>query len=160
MESWSTTAHAREQMIERGIAPDQLDAVLAHPATTAPDPKGRAGCRYYKRGGVIAVVNEDDHCVITVGVEGASSRDWRTFAAPLATGPAPVTSEQVEPWRPRQPRVKISSAPVQASSVLDGVHPSIADQVRKTLTELGLDFRSVVVQSPTEVSIVPWRAAS
>jgi len=160
MESWSTTAHARQQMTERGIAPDQLDDVLAHPATTAPDPKGRPGCRYYKRGGVLAVVNEDEHTVITVGIVGASARDWRTFAAPLATGPAPVTSEQVEPWRPRQPRVKVSTAPVQATSILDGVHPSIAAQVRVTLNRLGLDFRSVVVQSPTEVSILPGRAAS
>jgi hypothetical protein len=146
-------------MAERGIAPDELDAMLRHPDTTIPDPKGEPGCRYYTGRGMVAVVNEATHRVITVGVVGASSRDWRTFGAPRG-GPMPTESPARQRMTARRRAVEpvtvtgANRAPIQLANVLDGVHPAIADGVRAELANLGLDFRSVRVESPTVVSIV------
>ena len=150
------TPHAQEQMAERGIAPDELDALLSRPETTIPDPKGEPDCRYYTGGGMVAVVNEATHRVITVGLDGASSRDWRSFGAPRG-GPMPV--EATPPPRKRMERRRRAVGPpverATTANVLDGVHPLIAAGVRAQLDAMGLDFRSVVVESPTVVSIVP-----
>lgn len=152
MAEWLVTSHAREQMEERGIAQDQLDALLARPALSIPDPKGMPNCRYYTGGGMLAVVDEVAHAVITVGINGASSKDWRTFAAPR--GSAPLPADPVR-FRKRKRKKDDPGLPVTKSSVLDGVHPGIAADVRAYLAKHGLDFRAVRVISPTEVFIDP-----
>jgi hypothetical protein len=135
-------------MAERGIARDQLDTLLARPAVTVPDTK-RLGRRIYSNGVMLAVVDEAAHAVITVGYKGASSNDWRTFAAPQG-GAAPV-----EPvvYGKRRRRVKDKGLPVTTRSVLDDLHPSIAEGVREVLAEHGLDFRAVRIFSPTQAEI-------
>jgi IS4 transposase len=136
-------------MAERGIAEDQLEALLARPAVTVPDTK-RLGRRIYSDDVMIAVVAEDTRSVITVGYKGASRNDWRTFAAPQG-GAAPV-----EPvvYGKRRRRVKDKGLPVQKTGVLDGVHPEIAAGVREVLDLYGLDYRAVRVHSPTDVEIL------
>lgn len=155
MTEWLVTGHAREQMEERGITKDQLDALLARPTLSIPDPKGQPNCRYYTGGGILAVVDEVDRAVITVGINGASKRDWRTFAAPAS----PPPPEPVRFRKQRRKRIKDAELPVTKTSVLDGVHPGIAADVRAYLDEHGLDFRAVRVVSPTEVFIDPPEAS-
>jgi hypothetical protein len=147
---WKVTPHALEQMAERGVAVDQLETLLAKPKVTVPDTK-RLGRRIYSNDVMIAVVDEDDRYVITVGMKGASSGDWETFAAPHggAAPVAPIVDGK------RRKRVKEKGLPIQKSSVLDGVHPGIAEDVRAYLEKHGLDFRAVQVVSPTEVFINP-----
>jgi len=158
---WEATAHAQDMMAERGITADQVATLLAHPQTTAPDPKGRPNCRYYTGRGMLAVVDESTRKVITVGIMGANRHDWRTFAAPQSGAmPEPATVRRPDLWPPmsRRRRKEERAAEVRAMNVLDGVHPLIADSVRRELARLGLDFRSVRVNSPTEVSIIPRQA--
>jgi hypothetical protein len=158
---WEATAHAQDMMAERGITADQVSTLLAHPQTTAPDPKGRPNCRYYTGHGMLAVVDEAERKVITVGIMGANRHDWRTFAAPQSGAmPEPVTvvGPNLYPAMMRRRRKEERAAEVRAMNVLDGVHPLIADGVRRELARLGLDFRSVRVDSPTEVSIIRRKA--
>lgn len=147
---WTVTPHALEQMAERGVAVDQLDTLLARPQTTMPDPKGQPGCRIFQRDQLIAFVNEVEKVVITVGIHGGSRSDWHTLPAPQGgEAPAePITYGQ------RRRRVKDKGLPITKASVLDGVHPRVAAEVRQALALRGLDFRAIRVTSPTEVEIV------
>lgn len=155
MTDWVLTHHTRQRLEDRGIAPDQLDQLLARPQISLPnpDPDAAPGTRLYVGGGLVAVIDEPARKVITVGVNGASNRDWETFPAPLA-GPLPPEPVRTDfPKRGR--RIKDKGLPVSRSNVLDGVHPGIADGVRAYLAANGLDFRAVRVLGPTQVEINP-----
>jgi hypothetical protein len=154
MTDWVITSHAQEQMEERGLTRDQVDTVLRRPEISAPDPMGKPDCRYYVGGGMLAVVDEASREVITVGVSGASNRDWESFLPP-SSEPLPPEPPKVRPRRNRGWRVKEQTLPVTRTNVLDGVHPGIARGVRAYLAANGLDFRSVRVLGPTQVEINP-----
>ena len=155
MTDWVLTHHARERMADRGIAPDQLDELLARPKVSLPNPDLDAapGTRLYVGGGLVAVIDEPERTVITVGVHGASNADWESFPAPQA-GPLPAEPISTE-FRKRGRRVKDKGRPVCRTNVLDGVHPGIAAGVRAYLAAHGLDFRAVTVLGPTQVEITP-----
>jgi len=143
----------------RGIAQDQVDRVLARPEISLPSPDQNAppGTRLYVGGGVVAVVDEPAHTVITIGVKGAANSDWESFPAPPATDPLPPEPTCL---RQRRRRTKDKGLPVTRSNVLDGVHPGIAAGVRQYLAAHGLDFRAVKVLGPTQVEICPPGVAS
>lgn len=159
MTDWVITLHARQRMLDRGIADDQLDSLLAAPQISLPnpDPTAKPGTRLYIGGGLVAVIDEPERTVITIGVKGASSRDWESFSAPQA-GPLPEP-ESTWPERRRR-RVKDKGLPVTRSNVLDGVHPGIAADVRAFLAAHGLDFRAIKVLGPTQVEINPSYAGA
>lgn len=157
MSDWVISGHAQEQMEERGVARDQLDKLLRWPQVSIPDPMGKPNCRYYSGGGVLAVVDEGAHEVITVGIIGASNRDWESFLPPPAIEESPQPAAPLR--RPRRRRPKDKGLPVARGNVLDGVHPGIAADVRSYLAANGLDFRAVTVLGPTQVEIDPSYAA-
>jgi len=109
---WRLTAHARERMGDRGITVDQVAAVLRHPGTNLPSQKDDR-TRVYTRDGVTLVVDEDARNVITVGIVGASGRDWEEHAAPLASAPL-IEPEAPAPARAPQRRSRRHTAPVGA----------------------------------------------
>lgn len=152
---WRLTSHARERMADRGITIDQVEAVLRHPELTLPDPKGRSDdVRCHVGGDVLVIANHVYREVITVGINGASSLDWETFAAPAASAdehPPPPYPVRATPRR--RTREAERSEPIEERNVLDGVHPLVAQRVRRLLAERGLDYRHVVVLSPTDVRI-------
>lgn len=153
MTGWVITHHAQQRMEDRGVAPDQVDALLAAPSISLPnpDPDGAPGTRLYIGGGLVAVVDEPARTVITVGVKGASNRDWESFPAP----PAEAMPPEPDQVRHRRRRVKEKALPVTRRNVLDGVHPGITHGVRAYLAAHGLDFRAVRVLGPTQVEINP-----
>lgn len=154
---WDYTAHALTRMRQRRILREQVDAVLAWPASNQPDPKRQAGVRLYVGGGITVSVNEDDRVVLTVGVQGADRSDWESFRAPalsvLEGGRMPGTRARTSTRRTTR-KPKPTPAPVASRNVLDDVHDGIARTVRKTLRKHGLDYRSVTVVSPTEVEVL------
>jgi hypothetical protein len=140
-------------MLDRGIAQDQVDALLARPEISLPNPDLQAapGTRLYIHGGVVAVIDEPEHTVITIGITGATNRDWESFSPPEA-GPLPPQSPSLHH---RRRRVKEKGLPVARRNVLDGVHPGIAAGVRAYLAAHNLDFRAVQVHGPMQVEINP-----
>lgn len=158
-DDWTITDHAREQMVERRITATALDAVLHRPTHTVPDPKGRADCRYFVRGDLLAVVNERERVVITVGYNGACKDDWKDHRPDeqpedVHVVTAPVAGvRRVAPLRRNAQQQRVASAPVQKRNMLDGVHEQLVIQVRQELQRRGLDFRAVEVLGPTRVVI-------
>jgi len=67
-------------MVERRITETELRAMLEFPARSIPDPKRRPNCRYLIGGGILAVVNEVEKAVITVGLDGADRHNWQDLA--------------------------------------------------------------------------------
>lgn len=156
MTQWRLTDHARDRLADRGITVEQLAEVLQRPSQNLPNPKRRQdGSRLYVGGGVVAVVNETTHEVITVGISGATGNDWVSFAppaaAPLVESPLPVATGRVT--RRSSPRRTAAVAEVASRNVLDDVHPQIAKTVRRLMRRHGLDYRAVRVCSPTDVRI-------
>lgn len=150
MTDWVITNHAHERMADRGIAKDQLDALLAAPEISIPSAT-RGSERIYIRDRILAVVDEPRRTVVTVGLSGATNQDWELFPPPPAD-PLPPEPPRL---RTRRRRRKDEAPPVTRRNILDGVHPGVAADVRAYLAANGLDFRAVRVLGPTQVEIIP-----
>lgn len=145
LEGWSLTHHAGQQMEKRGVTRAELDELLARPESMQPSPKDN-GCRLYVRGKVIAVVNEAERVVVTVLLQGASREDWERLEAH-------GLKQQPKPRTKRRRRAVQPAAAVQSRDVLDGVHPSVAERVRRELSAHGLNFAALTEIEPNAVSI-------
>lgn len=157
---WHLTYHAEQQMAERGIGAQELAELLTFPKYR----NSASGDRTRLSGnGILAVVHEEDHVVITVGIEGADKADWMEKAVERARS-LPTGSDEdmtalnvlIERQRTagRQPRKRpqYKPAPVQTRNVLDGVAPGLRSAIIK---QCDGDLRRVEVLSRSRVVIKP-----
>ncbi len=167
--SYTLSDQAQGQLDGCGIALSEIYRVLQKPTRQQPWP---GGYRYFGYGIWVIVQGS---VVDSVGLEGARAHDWEeraleralSGAADVATADALLQRDAVErfgdfvlePSVPaqRQPKKRLpvrAEAPVRHVSILDQIHPALRAEVTR---QVDGDFSRVVVESPTNVTILPRR---
>ena len=177
--TWAMTRSAHRQAAERAITETEIARVLVDPDAGTPD-AGKANIVTLIRSGLVLIVDEADKTLLAVIEVNPRARaraqeddpgelPVKIRRRPVSDRPVPAPSFPPPPDKDahsmlagvnsrRAPVVRPAPATpfrkhAADSRVLDGVHPVIAAGVKAELERRGLDFRHVVVHSPTNVEI-------